>query len=255
LLGVSIAGALDTPQILLDESNQQQAAKKAIQVNKVWAKKIGINQAARITLGKPDGNTSVTFGCAPGFHPHHSRRYFRRIQCNKHDPLFKFFKEHNPHMCQESVWSSNKTDEVITFPITAPETAIIKDDLTALKHLELIKKSQQNWVIPGTTEANKKNITHNISCTVLVRDNEWEDVTNYLYKNREIFTAVSLLPYTGDKIYKQAPLEAVTTPEDEALWKKLVENYRPVDYKKLYEEDDNTKLMEEAACSGGQCLI
>ena len=255
LLGVSIAGALDNPQICLDEKFQQEAALFTVKINESWAKKIGINQASRITLGKPDGNTSVTFGSAPGFHPHHARRYFRRIQCNKQDKVYKFFKENNPHMCEESIWSSNKTDDVVIFPITAPETAMIKSDLTAIAHLEIIKKSQQNWVLPGVTPANKKPISHNISCTVLVKEEEWDKVTEYLYKNREYFTAVSLLPYIGDKLYKQAPLEAVTTPEDEVLWKKLVENYKPVDYKKLYEEDDNTKLMEESACQGGACLV
>lgn len=255
LLGVSIAGALDNPKILLDPEIQRQGAAKATEVNKKWAKKLGIKQAARITCGKPDGNTSVLFGSAPGFHPHHARRYFRRIQCSKTDPVYKFFKEHNPHMCEESVWSSNKTDDVITFPITAPETAIIKSDLTAIKHLDIVKSSQMNWVVPGTTEANNKPLTHNISCTILVKEEEWKEVTDYLYNNKDFFTAVSLLPYCGDKLYNQAPLEAVTTPEDEERWKIMVEKYQPINYKDLHEQQDETHMQETLSCVNGACEV
>ena len=255
LLGVSITGIMDNPDILLNPDNQQKGAKKAVEINKIWAKKIGINQAARVTCIKPDGNTSTTLGTAPGIHPQHARKFFRRIQCNKQETPFKFLKEHNPQMCEESIWSGNKTDEVVTFPITISDKAVIKKDLTALQHLEIIKKTQQNWVIPGTTEANKKPITHNISCTIIVKDNEWEEVIDYVYKNKEYFTAISFLPYKGDKIYKQAPLEAVITEEDEKKFNELTSKYKVINYKKMYEDGDNTKLMEEAGCSSGQCEI
>lgn len=255
LLGVSIAGALDNPFVLLQFNNQETAAAKAVEVNKKWAKKLGINQAARITCGKPDGNTSVLFGSAPGFHAHHSNRYFRRIQCSKHDPVYKFFKEHNPHMCEESIWSSNKTDDIITFPITAPQGAMVKSELSAIQHLDLIKDSQKHWVVPGTTEVNTKPLYHNISCTIIVKDNEWKEVTEYLFNNREFFTAVSLLPYCGDKVYAQAPYEAITTPQDEEKWKILVDSYKPVNYKDHTEFVDDTHLVEQVACAGGACEI
>ncbi len=132
---------------------------------------------------------------------------------------------------------------------------MIKADLTALKHLDIIKSTQQNWVIPGTTPANKKPIEHNVSCTVMVKEDEWQSVIDYLYENRTFFAAVSLLPSTGDKIYKQPPMEAVTTEEDEKRWADLVAKWKHVDYKTLQEEDDETQLQQELSCAGGGCEV
>jgi ribonucleoside-diphosphate reductase alpha chain len=145
---------------------------------------------------------------------------------------------------------------VITFPILIEnEKTITKEDLTALKHLEIIKLVQQNWVIPGTTEVNEKDITHNVSCTVDVKDDEWEDVIKYLYDNKEYFSAVSLLSVIGDKLYPQAPLERIITDEDEQKWNDIIKNYKILDYTELKEIEDNTSLMMESACSGGKCEL
>jgi ribonucleoside-triphosphate reductase len=158
-------------------------------------------------------------------------------------------------MCEPSVWSATKTDDVITFPIQVTNQATVKADLTAIKHLEIIKNVQKSWVIPGSNkEANKKKIHHNVSATVLVKDEDWPEVIKYFYTNREYFTAVSFLPATGDKIYKQAPNEAITT-EDEKKWDEIVKNYKPVNYRDLKEEEDNTKLQQTVICAGNQCEL
>jgi len=255
LLGVSITGIMDNPKILLNEVYQKKAALAAVETNEIWANKIKINPAARITCVKPEGTSSIVLGAASGIHPHHAKEYFRRIQCNKLDNVYNFFKIYNPDLCEESVWSANKSDDVVTFPIKAPEGAIVKEDLTAIKHLEIIRGTQENWVNFGTSKSNKKNIKHSVSCTVLVDTHEWDDVVNYLYTNRNYFTAVSLLPKTGDKIYKQAPMEAVLTKDDELRFKKLEKELQSVDFSKLEETHDETKLQEEAACAGGQCEV
>ena len=255
LLGVSITGIMDNPKILLNDVYQKKAALAAVETNEIWANKIKINPAARITCVKPEGTSSIVLGAASGIHPHHAKEYFRRIQCNKLDNVYNFFKIYNPDLCEESVWSANKSDDVVTFPIKAPEGAIVKEDLTAIKHLEIIRGTQENWVNFGTSKSNKKNIKHSVSCTVLVDTHEWDDVVNYLYTNRNYFTAVSLLPKTGDKIYKQAPMEAVLTKDDELRFKKLEKELQSVDFSKLEETHDETKLQEEAACAGGQCEV
>lgn len=255
LLGVSITGVYDNPKILLDPKIQREMAEYATEINKEWAAKLGIKPAARITCIKPEGTSSLVLKSGSGIHPHHARRYFRRVQCNKHDNVYKFFKSKNPHMCEPSIWSENKTDDVIAFPLTISDTAMVKSDLTALKHLSDIKSTQLNWVLPGTTSNNKKDVTHNVSCTVNVKPDEWEAVFDYLYENRAHFSAVSLLSVFGDKDYKQAPMEAITTPEDEVIWKNYVDNYTPVNYKELKEEEDNTKLSETASCAGGSCEL
>lgn len=255
LLGVSITGMMDNPQILLDSKNQKEMALYAKEINQIWAKKIGINKAARITCVKPEGTSSIVLQTSSGIHPHHAKRYFRRIQCNQLDNVYKHLKKSNNHATEHSVWSATKTDDVATFPITAPEHALVKADLDALRHLEYIKSTQQNWVIPGTTEVNKKPIEHNVSCTVIVKDEEWNKVSNFLFENRKLFAAVSLLPAMGDKLYKQAPMEAISTEEDEIKWKNLVENWNHVDFKQLKEDDDLTEHQQEFSCAGGACNL
>jgi len=122
LLGVSITGIMDNPDILLDPVLQAEMAEFAKQINLDWAIKLGINPASRITCVKPEGTSSLFLGTASGIHPHHSRRYFRRVQNNTMDNVYKFFKKHNPHMCEPSVWSANQTDDIIAFPIVARKT-------------------------------------------------------------------------------------------------------------------------------------
>jgi len=255
LLGVSITGFMDNPEVTLNAENQTTAAKIAVATNEEWAKKIKINPAARVTVVKPEGTSSIVLGAASGIHPHHSRKYLRRIQCNKLDNIYSFFKIYNPDHTEESVWSANKTDDVVVFPISISDKAIIKDDLSALSHLEIIKNTQTNWIKNGTSKYNKKPIEHSVSCTVLVAENEWEKVADYLYNNKDYFTAVSLLPKTGDKIYKQAPMESVKTKEEISFFEKLARELVSVDYCKLEEIHDETKLQDEVACAGNNCEL
>ena len=255
LLGVSITGLMENPDLLLNPVIQNKMSSLAKDINKIWAKKIGINQAARVTCIKPEGTSSIVLCTSSGIHPHHARRYFRRIQCNKIDNVYKHFKKYNPHATEESQWSASKTDDIITFPISVPHNSIVKSDLNAIKHLEYIKSTQQNWVSNGSSEVNYKPIEHSVSCTVIVNDNEWEEIINYLFKNRQFFSAVSFVSNFTDKSYKQAPMEAVVTEEDEIKWNNLISKWKSVNYKELKEEEDETALQQEAICAGGSCEL
>lgn len=254
LLGVSITGYMDNPDILLDSKNQYAAAKFSVKINKDWSEKLYIKQAARVTTTKPEGTSSLVLKSASGIHAHHAYRYFRRVQVNKQENPYKHFKKINPHMCEESVWSATKTDDVITFPIEIPKKSIVKDDLSAIKHLHIIKNTQENWVLPGTTEANKKPISHNVSCTVEVDTGEWREVTDYIFENQKFFAAISLLPKSGDKGYLQPPMERVLE-EDEKKWNSLVQNFKKVDYLSLIEKEDKTELTQTVSCAGAACEI
>ncbi len=255
LIGLSITGVLTSPNILLNENCLQAGAKYAVEVNRLWADKIGINPAARVTLEKPEGTGGLAIGVtAPGIHADHADEYFRRIQVTKGDPLYEFFKIYNPHMCEESIYSANKTDDVITFPLKAKEGALVKENLSAIEHLEIIKKFQLNWVLPGGVN-NKKDVTNNVSCTVVVRDNEWIDVVKYVYNNRQFFSAVSFLSYSGDKDYAQAPYEKVLDSSDRERYNMLLDKYHPVDFSKLEERSDDTQLVAESSCAGGACMV
>lgn len=256
LLGVSITGMMDSPKITLDPVMQQLMAKYAIEVNLEISTKIGTEQAARLTCVKPAGSTSLLLGTASGIHPRHARRYFRRVQANKSDPVYQFFNKHNPHMCEDSVWSANKTDDVISFCVEAPEDAILRSDMSAMDLLQHVHSTQQNWVVPGTgrPESNP-GLYHNVSNTLTVRENEWDQVAEYIWENRADFTGISMLAMMGDKLYQQAPHEEVTTAQDEALWNELVAKFRSVDYTQMQEGEDATNLQGETACAGGACEL
>lgn len=256
LLGVSITGIFDSPKFFLDGDNLKLGASYCVEVNQEWAAKIGINPAARVTVLKPEGTTTLvgeSFGS--GANPVHAKKFFRRVQANKMDNVYSHFKSVNSHAVEESVWSANKTDDVITFPIQTPDDVITKKDLTAIQHLEYIKLIQKNWVNAGTSEYNKKPIKNSVSCTIIVKEDEWDKVINYVFKNRKFFSAVSFLPETGDKIFPQAPNEEVVTEEDNAKFNALLENFKHVDYTEMIETEDNTEHVMEVSCAGGACIL
>ena len=253
LLGVSICGFMDNPTVLFDPEILTKGAKLCRATNKVIAELIGIRPAAKITTTKPEGTASLLLNAASGIHPHHSRCYFRRVQANRKEPVYAFFKQANPQMTEVSVYNP-ETDDVITFPTEAPKGAILRKDLNAVQFLELVKLVQQYWVIPGGDLTSRSpELHHNVSNTCTVRPDEWDEVANFIWTNRRFFTGISLLQDAGDKVYAQAPREEVTTEADIAKWNSL----RParVDYTAMREASDETELKETVACAGGACEI
>jgi len=216
LLGVSITGMMDNPDIIFDEKTQQEMAKLILDTNEWMAKQIGINPAARATCVKPAGTTSCILGSASGIHPHHAKRYFRRIQGNYMEAPLQYFKERNGLAVEKSVWSANKTDEVITFCVEVPDGAKTKNQLSALKLLEHVKSTQANWVMAGTRPelCTQPWLTHNVSNTINVRPDEWDGITDYIYDNRNFFAGIALLPQSGDLDYPQAPMCTVHTSRE-----------------------------------------
>ena len=216
LLGVSITGMMDNPDIIFDPEIQKEGAKLILDINEKIAKVLGINKCVRATCIKPAGSTSCILGSASGIHPHHSKRYFRRVQANKLEFPLKYFEERNPLAVEESVWSTNKTDSVITFLCEVPDGAKTKNQIHAVDLLEHVKLTQQNWVEYGTRKKDNAQpwLRHNVSNTINVRDEEWSDVEKFIYTNRKYFAGVSLLPNSGDKDYPQAPMCTVYTPNE-----------------------------------------
>lgn len=253
LLGVSMTGMLDTPDITLDPENQQKAAAIAVEENKRFAEKIGINFASRVTAVKPSGTASLELGCvSSGHHPHHARRYIRRVTANELESVFQYFKSVNPHMCVKKP----NGDWVIEFPVSAPEGATVLADLGAVEFLSMVQSTQNNWVKPGTADPDRSpGACHNVSNTVTVKPDEWVDVAEYVWKNKNDFSGISFLPATGDKDYSFSPREAIVTEADEEKWNQLLKFYKSVDYSKMREDDDNTDLSGELACAGGACEL
>ena len=216
LLGCLMTGMMDNPGIAFDVGLQREMAALILKVNAEVAAKIGINPAARATCVKPAGTTSCILGTASGIHAHHAKRYFRRVQANKAEIPFQFFKGHNPRAVEDSVWNPNGTDAVITFCIEVPEEARTRNDLSAVELLRHVKLTQDNWVMGGRRKERCAApwLRHNVSNTITVREGEWAEVTRYIYDNRDAFAGVSLLPEGGDLDYPQAPFCAVMTHDE-----------------------------------------
>lgn len=217
LLGVSMTGIMESHEICLNPDIQKEGAKIVKQANAELAKLININQAARTTCVKPEGTSSCILGTSSGIHPHHAKRYIRKVQANKMEPIYQYFKKVNPRACEESVWSNNDSDDVVSFCVEVPDGSKTKNKVDAIQLLEHVKDTQKNWVISGTnkTLCTKPWLTHNVSNTINVKPEEWGDVTNYIYQNRKYFCGISLLPITGDKDYPQAPFTTVYMPSEQ----------------------------------------
>jgi len=221
LIGVSITGWMNNPEILFDKENMRAGAEEVVRVNKLVAELIGINQAARTTVVKPSGNASVLLGTASGIHGEHSPLYFRNVQMNDQDDVLHLIEGINPAMVETSVWSNTGTDKVVSFPVVSKEGSIYKKDLLGVKQLDYVKAAQQVWIEVGTNldRCVDKNLRHNVSNTITV-DN-WDEVEEYIFNNRKWFAGISLLSARGDKAYPQAPFTEVFTAQQ------LLDQYGP----------------------------
>ena len=221
LLGVSVTGWMNNPEVLLDAEVQREGAEIVKKVNKEVAKLIGINAAARTTCVKPSGNASVLLQTASGIHGEHSPRYIRHIQLNKDTEVGQLIAKTNTYMVEESVWSSNNTDYCVGFPIISPKGSLYREDLYATELLEKVKLVQNNWVEAGTNVelcANPKT-RHNVSNTVTVMPHQWSEIEDYVFENRHSFAGISFLAGMGDKDFAQAPMTEVLSE------KEIVEKY------------------------------
>lgn len=213
LLGVSITGWMDNPELLFNPEVLSHGASIVKEVNKEVADLIGIRQSARTTCSKPSGNAATLLGCASGMKPQHSHKYFRLMRMNKTGEVINYIKEKAPTMVVEC--DGSETDYVLYIPITLPETALVEGQLSAVEFLEKVALAKRYWVDEGKNPGLSlyEGTSHNISNTVTVRDNEWENVFKYIFDHQEVFSGISFISDFGDKEYNQAPFTAVPTLE------------------------------------------
>jgi len=167
LIGVSVTGMMDNPAILYDPEIQKEGALEVIRKNREIADAIGIRYSARSTCVKPEGTSSCVLEAGSGAHPHHARLYLRRVQANKLEFPAQYCAKINPLSVEDSVWSNNKTDVVISFCCEVPAGVIVKNQLSAKDFLDKVKLTQENWVACGKTEelCVNKSTSHNVSNT------------------------------------------------------------------------------------------
>ena len=113
----------------------------------------------------------------------------------------------------------------------------------------------QHWVAVGSAQSRVEGLTHNVSNTCTIKDDEWQDVADFLWEARGELRGVALLGYFGDSAYDQAPYQTVEQGSDsEKIWQELAElDWSSVDLQKI--ESDFVETQLEPACSSGLCTI
>ena len=246
LLGVSLTGIMDHPvmngsmgkEMLEDTLNKMRNA--AIVVNAKCARQLGINPAAAITTVKPSGTVSQLVNSSSGIHPRYSPYYIRTVRGDKKDPLSQMiFMEGVP--AEDEARRPNDM-WVFSFPIKSPDTAVFRNDRSAIEQLELYLAYKSWWA------------EHNVSITCYVKEHEWLEVGAWVYKNWDLVGGVSFLPHDeGTTVYKQAPYQEI----DEATYLKAKAAMPEINWDRLknFEHEDATTGTQELACVGGACEI
>ena len=242
LLGIGMTGIASGAVFKL---NMKEAAKVAVEENERVAKVLGINKAARVTTVKPSGTTSLVLGTSSGIHAWHDDFYLRRIRLGKNEALYTYLNMYHPEMLEDDFFKPT-LQSIVSVPQRAPQGAITRSE-SAMDLLERIKTINKNWIKPGHRKGANM---HNVSATVTIKQDEWPAVGEWLYENKEYFTALSFLPEDLGT-YKQAPFETIT----EEQFNKAVKSLNEVDLSRVVEMSDNTALMDQAACAGGACEV
>lgn len=240
LLGVSMTGIMDHP-VLSKPSEQtiewlKELREHAINVNKLWADKLGIPVSAAITTVKPSGTVSQLVGCSSGIHPAYSKYYIRTVRMDNKDPLTHFFR--SAGVPNEPDVTKPESITVFSFPQKGSESGITRDETNAIEQLQLYSVYQKHW-----TE-------HNPSITVYYKDNEFLQIGAWIYNNFSDVSGVSLLPHS-DHVYKQAPYQEITKEE----YDDFVAKFPNIDWGQLKEEEDTTSGTQELSCTAGACEI
>ena len=240
LLGVSLTGQMDNPSILSSDALKAPKS-RVIRISRKASGILNTKMPTATTCVKPSGTVSQLVDSASGVHPRYSQYYIRRYRISANDPLFKMMKDVGVPCSPENGQTEEDANTwVLEFPVKSPEGCITRKDVTALDQLSHYKNLQHNWC------------EHNASMTVYVRDDEWFEVGNWVYKNWDIINGVSFLPYDGGH-YNLAPYEEI----DVHSYERLIKDLPRIVYSELakYESEDNTQGKQELACSGDKCDI
>ena len=242
LIGVGMTGIGSGKVQQLD---LKQATKIVNEENERVAKLLGINKAARTTTVKPSGTSSLALGTSSGIHAWHNDFYIRRIRVGKNESIYTYLAINHPELIEDEYFRPHDT-AVISVPQKAPAGSILRHE-SALDLLERVKSVYQNWVKPGHRTGQN---THNISATVSIKADQWEEVGKWMWDNKKFYNGLSVLPYDGGT-YIQAPFEDCTEEKYDEMMKSL----HNIDLSKVVEFADNTNLMGEVACTGGACEV
>lgn len=242
LIGVGITGIGSGTLVNVDVSI---GAKIVLDENKRVASIININPAARTTVVKPAGTSSLVLGTSSGIHPYHDDYYIRRLRVGKNESLYLHLLINHPELIEDELFRPHDT-AVISIPQKAPDHAFTRNE-SAISLLERTKHFNTDWVRAGHRRGPNY---HNVSATISVRDNEWKEVGDWMWSNKNVYHGLSILPFS-DHTYKQAPFETISKNEYDSLFEKL----QDIDLSKVIEIEDHTNLNEQVACAGNECEV
>jgi ribonucleoside-diphosphate reductase alpha chain len=242
LLGVGMTG-IGSGAIL--KYDLKKAADLSKEENARVAEIIGVNKAARVTTVKPSGTSSLVLGTSSGIHAWHNDYYIRRIRVGKNEAIYNYLAVNHPELVEDDFFKPT-IQAVISVPQAAPEGSILRTE-NVIDMLERTKLFNLEWVRKGHRKGAN---TNNVSATVSVQENEWEQVGNWMWKNKETFNGLSVLPYFGGS-YMQAPFEDITKEQ----FDEMAQHLHNIDLSQIVEFSDDTALMDQAACAGGACEI
>jgi ribonucleoside-diphosphate reductase alpha chain len=242
LLGVGMTG-IGSGVIL--NYDLKKAADLAKEENARVAEIIGVNKAARVTTVKPSGTSSLVLGTASGIHAWHNDFYIRRIRVGKNEAIYSYLAANHPELVEDDFFKPT-IQAVISVPQRAPQGSILRTE-NVIDMLERTKRFNLQWVKKGHRRGAN---TNNVSATVSIQENEWEQVGQWMWENRNTFNGLSVLPYFGGS-YTQAPFEDIT----EEQFNDMAQHLHNIDLSKIVEFSDMTALMDQAACAGGACEI
>ena len=243
LLGVSMTGVARKDLTTFD---LRKAVEIVAQENIDTGSKIGVNPAYRLTVNKPEGTSSVVLGTSSGVHAWHSQWGVRRTQYLVDDPLVVYLRSLCPELFETHAVDPNRV--VLTTPVRAPVEAITGGNETSMELLERIKYLSENWIKPGHRKGDNG---HSVSATVNFTENEWDDILEWMWKNRDSYNGLTLYPIQ-DNTHEHQPFEETTEAEYKELLKKVPKKW---DLKKVNENYDNTDLQGELACAADGCEI
>ena len=242
LIGVGMTGIGSGVVIKYD---MKDAANVVKEENARVAAIIGINQAARTTTVKPSGTSSLVLGTSSGIHAWYNDYYIRRIRVGKNESIYTYLLINHPELVEDEYFRPHDT-AVISVPQKSPADSILRTE-SAFDLLERVKLVSKDWIKAGHRKGEN---THNVSATISIKENEWEMVGDWMWKNKEYYNGLSVLPYDGGT-YIQAPFEDCT----EDKYNEMMAHLHNIDLTKVIEQDDNTDLTGEIACGAGGCTI
>lgn len=213
LLGVSFTGLAMAWDFISQENLLLSAASLSLDVDEKLSTQLGLTPAARIGTIKPSGTESAELGVTSGIHAAHDKFYVRRVRLDRDSAIAHYLLsltemgEAGGHALIEKDLNQ-EGGIVVNLPISHPDS-ICRTEESARGILERCKFINKHWITP--THRHGPN-PHNVSVTVNYKANEQEDIFNWMLKNKNNFSGVSLLPDNGGT-YLQAPFTSVSEKE------------------------------------------